>query len=80
MTFKEARSYWNLKEKALHGTLKRSYFGRGYGPVVRVSISIIIIIMPAYDTVRHERDSPRFDHIVCVHMKCLYSRRYFTGY
>jgi len=41
---------------------------------------IIIIIVTAYDTVRHKRDSPRFDHTVSVHMKCLYSRRYFTGY
>jgi hypothetical protein len=32
---KEKRGYWNLKEEALDGTLWRTRFGRGYGPVVR---------------------------------------------
>jgi hypothetical protein len=32
---KERRRYWRLKEEALHRTLWRSRFGRGYGPVVR---------------------------------------------
>jgi hypothetical protein len=32
---KEKRSYWKLKEEALDRTLWRTFFGRGYGPVVR---------------------------------------------
>jgi hypothetical protein len=32
---KEKRRYWKLKEEALHRTLWRTRFGRGYGPVVR---------------------------------------------
>jgi len=32
---KEKRSYWILKEKALDRSLWRTWFGRGYGPVVR---------------------------------------------
>jgi hypothetical protein len=31
---KEKRSYWKLKEEALDGTVCRTGFGRGYGPVV----------------------------------------------
>jgi hypothetical protein len=30
---KEKRGYWKLKEEALDGTLWRTRFGRGYGPV-----------------------------------------------
>jgi hypothetical protein len=30
----ENRRYWKLKEEALHGTLWRTRFGRGYGLVV----------------------------------------------
>jgi hypothetical protein len=29
---KETRGYWKLKEEALHRTLWRSRFGRGYAP------------------------------------------------
>jgi hypothetical protein len=32
---KEKRRYWKLKEEALDGTVWRTRFGRGYGPVVR---------------------------------------------
>jgi hypothetical protein len=32
---KEKRRYWKLKEEALTRTLRRTRFGRGYGPVVR---------------------------------------------
>jgi hypothetical protein len=32
---KEKRRYCELKEEALDGTLWRSFFGSGYGPVVR---------------------------------------------
>jgi hypothetical protein len=32
---KEIRRYWKLKEEALDRTLRRTCFGRGYGPVVR---------------------------------------------
>jgi hypothetical protein len=32
---KETGSYWKLKEEALDCTLRRTRFGRGYGPVVR---------------------------------------------
>jgi len=35
MTFKEKRGYWKLKEEALDHTLRRTRFGRVYGPVVR---------------------------------------------
>jgi hypothetical protein len=34
---KEKIRYWNLKEEALDRTLWRSRFGRGYGPVVRLT-------------------------------------------
>jgi hypothetical protein len=34
---KEERGYWKLKEEALECTLWRPRFGRGYGPVVRLS-------------------------------------------
>ena len=34
---KEARGYCKLKEEALDGTVWRTRFGRGYGPVVRQS-------------------------------------------
>ena len=30
---KETRGYWYLKEEALDGTVLKTYFGRGYGPV-----------------------------------------------
>ena len=32
----ETRGYWKLKEEALDLTLRRTCFGRGYGPVVRM--------------------------------------------
>jgi hypothetical protein len=32
---KETRGYWKLKEDALHCTMWRTRFARGYGPVVR---------------------------------------------
>ena len=32
---KENKRYWKLKDEALHHTLRRIRFGRGYGPVVR---------------------------------------------
>jgi hypothetical protein len=32
---KEKIRYWKLKEESLDGTLWRTHFGRGYGPVVR---------------------------------------------
>jgi hypothetical protein len=32
---KEKRGYWKLKEAALDRTVRRTCFGRGYGPVVR---------------------------------------------
>jgi hypothetical protein len=34
---KETRSYWKLKVEALDRTQWVTYFGRGYGPVVRQS-------------------------------------------
>jgi hypothetical protein len=34
--FKEKRRYWNLKEEALDGTVWRTRFGEGYGPVIRL--------------------------------------------
>jgi hypothetical protein len=33
--FKETRGYWKLKEEAVDRILRRTRFGRGYGPVVR---------------------------------------------
>ena len=33
--FKEKREYWKLKEEALHRTLWKTRFERGYRPVVR---------------------------------------------
>jgi len=32
---KKTRSHWKLKEEALDCTLRRTHFGRGYGPVIR---------------------------------------------
>ena len=32
---KQTRRYWKLKEEALDRTLRRTGFGRDYGPVVR---------------------------------------------
>jgi hypothetical protein len=32
---REKRRHWKLSEEALDGTLWRTRFGRGYGPVVR---------------------------------------------
>jgi hypothetical protein len=34
---KETRGYWKLEEEALDRTLWRTRFGRGYGPVVRLT-------------------------------------------
>jgi hypothetical protein len=33
----EKRRYWKVKEEVLDGTMWRTRFGRGYGPVVRQS-------------------------------------------
>jgi hypothetical protein len=33
--YKETRRHWKLKEEALDRTVRRTRFGRGYGPVVR---------------------------------------------
>jgi hypothetical protein len=33
----ETRRYWKLKNKPLDGTVWRTRFGRGYGPVIRDS-------------------------------------------
>ena len=35
--FKEERGYWKLKDEALDRTLRRTRFGRVYGPVVRLN-------------------------------------------
>jgi len=32
---KEKKGYWNFKEEALDRALRRTRFGRGYGPVVK---------------------------------------------
>jgi hypothetical protein len=32
---KEARRYWKLKEEPQDHTLRRTQFGKGYGPVTR---------------------------------------------
>jgi hypothetical protein len=32
---KEKRGYWKLKQEALHRSMWRTGYGRGYGPVVR---------------------------------------------
>jgi len=34
----EKREYWQLKEKVIDGIPWRTYFGRGYGSVVREAI------------------------------------------
>jgi hypothetical protein len=31
---KQKRAYWKLKEEALGGSLRRTRFGGGYGPIV----------------------------------------------
>jgi len=36
---KEKKGYWNLKEEALDRALRRTCFGRGYGPVVKTDCS-----------------------------------------
>jgi len=36
---KEKRGYWKLKEEGLDHILWRPRFGRGYGPVIRQTIS-----------------------------------------
>jgi hypothetical protein len=36
--FKETIVYWKLKEEALDGTMWRTRFGRGYGPVLRQTV------------------------------------------
>jgi hypothetical protein len=35
---KEMRRYWTLNEKALDHTVWRTHYGRGYGPVVRLTM------------------------------------------
>jgi hypothetical protein len=32
---KEKKGYWNFREEAVDRVLRRTRFGRGYGPVVR---------------------------------------------
>jgi hypothetical protein len=39
---KQKKRYWKLKEEALDRTLWRTRFGRGYGPVVRQTIEIVL--------------------------------------
>jgi hypothetical protein len=38
---KEKRGYWKLKEEALDHTLRRTRFGRVYGPVVKQTTDLI---------------------------------------
>jgi hypothetical protein len=38
---KEARRYWNMKEEAQDGTLWRTQFGKGYGPVARQTTTLL---------------------------------------
>jgi hypothetical protein len=38
---KENRRCWKLKERALDGTMWRTSFGRGYGPLVRQTTELI---------------------------------------
>jgi hypothetical protein len=33
--YREKRGYWNLKKEALDRALRRTRFGRGYGPAMR---------------------------------------------
>jgi len=35
---KDRRGYWKLKEEALDHTLWRTWFGRGYGPVIMQAV------------------------------------------
>jgi hypothetical protein len=35
---KETTGYWELKEERLDGTLRRTCFGRTYGPAVRQGV------------------------------------------
>jgi hypothetical protein len=44
---KERRGYWKLKEEALGGTLWRTCFGRGSGPVIKQTIDMIHCL-PSY--------------------------------
>jgi hypothetical protein len=44
---KERRGYSHLKEEALDSTLWRACFGRGFGPVVRLTVNgmkVIVVI------------------------------------
>jgi hypothetical protein len=50
---KGKRVYWELKKEALDRTLWRTRFGRGYGPVVRLTaywwhVPILMEIIPLY--------------------------------
>jgi len=55
MIFEKARSYWNLKEEALHGTLRKEHM---------MMMMMMMMVMTAYDAVLHERYLPRSDHTV----------------
>jgi hypothetical protein len=48
---KEARRYWKMKEEAQDRTLWRTQFGRGYGPVARQNITLIVEDFVRYDYV-----------------------------
>ena len=67
MIFKEARSYWNLKEEALHGTLRKegTYLSSEYMMIMMMMMMMMTTTTTtAYDAVLHERYPPRFDHTV----------------
>jgi len=40
----ETRSYWKPKEEALGRTLWGTNFGRGYGPVVRQTTRLLLLL------------------------------------
>jgi hypothetical protein len=56
MTFKEERSYCNLKEEALHGTLRKE------GTNLSSEYMMMMMMMTAYDAVLYDRYPPRFGH------------------
>ena len=61
MTFKEARSYWNLKEEALPNILRK--VGTDLSSEYMMMM-MMMMMMTAYDAVLHVRYPPRFDHTV----------------
>jgi hypothetical protein len=54
----ETRGYCKLKRKALDRTVRRTGFGRGYGPVVRQTVYTAVV-----STVRPPLGSRRSCHI-----------------